>query len=100
MKLRIEVNAHVDDEENNLFPPMRNNVDAAFLDGLGDKIRQTKKTASIRPHPAAPSTPTGQQGLAPALGLVGRVHAVPRQHPASAPSPCSSAAPTHAWPQR
>ncbi|GES33681.1 hypothetical protein San01_61690 [Streptomyces angustmyceticus] len=53
-RLRTEVTAHVDDEENNLFLQMRSNVDAAVLLELGDKIRRSKKTAPTRPHPTAP----------------------------------------------
>ncbi|AWN30624.1 MULTISPECIES: hemerythrin domain-containing protein [unclassified Streptomyces] len=73
VKLRTEVTAHVDDEENNLFPQMRSNVHAAVLEDLGDKIRQAKKTAPTRPHPAAPTTPPANKALAPGLGLVDRV---------------------------
>ncbi|MER0484718.1 hemerythrin domain-containing protein [Streptomyces sp. Edi2] len=49
-RLRTEVTAHVDEEENNLFLQMRSNVDAAVLLELGDKIRRSKKTAPTRPH--------------------------------------------------
>ncbi|KOG42314.1 hemerythrin domain-containing protein [Streptomyces decoyicus] len=73
VKLRTEVTAHVDDEGNYLFTQLRNGVHPYVLEELGDKIRQAKKTAPTRPHPAAPSTPPANKLLAPGLGLVDRV---------------------------
>ncbi|WP_336053350.1 hemerythrin domain-containing protein [Streptomyces sp. CA2R101] len=72
-ELRSEVTAHVDDEENNLFTRLRNGVHPYVLEELGDKVRQAKKSAPTRPHPAAPSTPPANKLLAPGLGLVDRV---------------------------
>ncbi|MEU6331833.1 hemerythrin domain-containing protein [Streptomyces sp. NPDC047049] len=81
-RLRTEVTAHVDDEENDLYLQMRSNVDADVLQELGDKIRRSKKTAPIRPHPAAPDEPPAGKALAPGLGLVDRVrdHLTSRRH--------------------
>ncbi|MCF3145471.1 hemerythrin domain-containing protein [Streptomyces platensis] len=72
IKLRTEVTAHVDDEENHLFAQLRNHVHPSVLESLGDKVRAAKKTAPTRPHPAAPSTPPANKLLAPGLGLVDR----------------------------
>ncbi|KOG42260.1 hemerythrin domain-containing protein [Streptomyces decoyicus] len=72
-ELRTEVTAHVEDEENDLFTQLRKGVHPYVLEELGDKIRQAKKTAPTRPHPAAPSTPPANKLLAPGLGLVDRV---------------------------
>ncbi|MFI9359286.1 hemerythrin domain-containing protein [Streptomyces lydicus] len=71
-KLKTEVTAHVQDEENNLFPRLRDSVHPYVLESLGDKVREAKKTAPTRPHPAAPSTPPANKLLAPGLGLVDR----------------------------
>ncbi|MEU9487495.1 hemerythrin domain-containing protein [Streptomyces decoyicus] len=73
LKLRTEVTAHVDDEENHLFAQLRNGVHPYVLEQLGDKVRQAKKTAPTRPHPGAPSTPPANKLLAPGLGMVDRV---------------------------
>ncbi|MFG2526569.1 hemerythrin domain-containing protein [Streptomyces sp. NPDC048516] len=73
LKLRTEVTAHVDDEENHLFAELRNGVHPFVLEQLGDKIRQAKKLAPTRPHPGAPSTPPANKLLAPGLGMVDRV---------------------------
>ncbi|MEU6971864.1 hypothetical protein AB0A71_29820 [Kitasatospora aureofaciens] len=66
-----EVALHVQDEENNLFPRLRQACAAEQRADLGDKIRRAKAMAPTRPHPAAPSTPTASN-LASAAGLVDR----------------------------
>ncbi|KOG41262.1 hemerythrin domain-containing protein [Streptomyces decoyicus] len=71
-ELRDEVTGHVDDEENNLFTQLRTHVHQQVLDRLGEQVREAKKTAPTRPHPAAPSTPPANKALAPGLGLVDR----------------------------
>ncbi|MFE5688752.1 hemerythrin domain-containing protein [Streptomyces sp. NPDC056512] len=73
VKLYTEVTAHVYDEENHLFPRLRNGVHSYVLEELGNKVRQAKKTAPTRPHPGAPSTPPVNKLLAPGLGMVDRV---------------------------
>ncbi|MFF8902902.1 hemerythrin domain-containing protein [Streptomyces lydicus] len=72
-ELRTEVTAHVDDEEHHLFTQLRNSVHPYVLEELGNKVRQAKKTAPTRPHPAAPTTPPANKLLAPGMGLVDRV---------------------------
>ncbi|MER7399097.1 hemerythrin domain-containing protein [Streptomyces sp. NPDC000151] len=67
-----EIRSHVADEENNLFPQLRQAASAEELDELGEKVRQAKKAAPTRPHPAAPSTPPANKILAPGAGLVDR----------------------------
>jgi hemerythrin superfamily protein len=71
-QLMDEVAAHVQDEENNLFPKLRQACSAEQLDDLADKIRRAKSMAPTRPHPSAPSTPTASKLLAPGAGLVDR----------------------------
>ncbi|MCX5417897.1 hemerythrin domain-containing protein [Streptomyces sp. NBC_00059] len=71
-KLKLEVSAHVRDEEGRLFPLLAAACTPQALDELGDKIRSAKKTASTRPHPSAPDTPPGNKLLGPGAGLVDR----------------------------
>ncbi|MGW3150659.1 hemerythrin domain-containing protein [Streptomyces sp. NPDC001177] len=71
-QLMDEVTAHVQDEENNLFPALRQTCTPEMLDDLGDKIRRAKAMAPTRPHPAAPDTPPANKLLAPGAGLVDR----------------------------
>ncbi|MEU6117588.1 hemerythrin domain-containing protein [Streptomyces sp. NPDC047117] len=72
VKLRTEVTAHLRDEENHLFPQLRDACPQEELDALGEKIRSAKKTAPTRPHPKSPSTPPANKLLAPGAGLVDR----------------------------
>lgn len=71
--LMSEIRAHVADEEQNLFPRLRAACPPEQLDKLGEKIRQAKKTAPTRPHPAAPDKPPANKLLAPGVGMVDRV---------------------------
>ncbi|MFE9428657.1 hemerythrin domain-containing protein [Kitasatospora sp. NPDC006697] len=71
-QLMSEVAAHVQDEEDNLFPMLSKACTAEQLNDLGDKIRRAKSMAPTRPHPGAPSSPTASKLLAPGAGLVDR----------------------------
>ncbi|MGW1004329.1 hemerythrin domain-containing protein [Streptomyces sp. NPDC002520] len=71
-QLMDEVSAHVQDEEENLFPMLRQACSPEALNDLGDKIRRAKSLAPTRPHPAAPNTPPANKLLAPGAGLVDR----------------------------
>ncbi|MFI9157716.1 hemerythrin domain-containing protein [Kitasatospora aureofaciens] len=71
-RLMDEVAAHLQDEENNLFPMLRQACTPEQLNDLGDKIRRAKAMAPTRPHPSTPSTPTASKLLAPGAGLVDR----------------------------
>ncbi|MGW3495955.1 hemerythrin domain-containing protein [Streptomyces sp. NPDC001020] len=71
-QLMEEVTTHVEDEENNLFPLLRQACSSETLDDLGEKIRRAKAMAPTRPHPAAPDTPPANKLLAPGAGLVDR----------------------------
>ncbi|MFF4494902.1 hemerythrin domain-containing protein [Streptomyces sp. NPDC001546] len=73
MKLMMEIRSHVNDEENNLFPRLRQACTPEMLMKLGDKVRQAKKTAPTRPHPSAPDKPPANKLLAPGVGLVDRL---------------------------
>ncbi|MPY57568.1 hemerythrin domain-containing protein [Streptomyces spongiae] len=71
--LMSEIRSHISDEEENLFPLLLAACPADTLDTLGDKVRQTKKLAPTRPHPAAPDKPPANKLLAPGAGLVDRL---------------------------
>ncbi|MFL9652588.1 hemerythrin domain-containing protein [Streptomyces sp. PB17] len=70
--LMSEIREHVADEEDNLFPRLREACPAQALDELGDKVRQAKRTAPTRPHPSAPDKPPMNKLLAPGAGMVDR----------------------------
>ncbi|MEV0533598.1 hemerythrin domain-containing protein [Kitasatospora sp. NPDC050463] len=71
-QLMDEVAAHVQDEEVNLFPMLRQACTPEQLNDLGNKVRRAKSMAPTRPHPAAPDSPMASKLLAPGVGLVDR----------------------------
>ncbi|MEU6809986.1 hemerythrin domain-containing protein [Streptomyces sp. NPDC046831] len=72
-RLMRQIREHVTDEEENLFPLLRQATGPEDLERLGEKVRMAKKTAPTRPHPAAPDTPPANKLLAPGAGLVDRI---------------------------
>ena len=71
-ELITSLRAHIQDEENNLFPALRAHASAEELRELGDKVRTTKKAAPTRPHPSAPRGELARKTLGPVVGLVDR----------------------------
>jgi len=72
-QLIAEVDSHVKDEEQRLFPALLEACSFEQLDDLGEKVRQAKTTAPTRPHPSAPDdSPTGKL-VGAGQGLVDRV---------------------------
>ena len=51
------VRHHVEEEEQGLFPKVRNVLGAKDLREIGDLMEQAKKVAPTKPHPHAPDTP-------------------------------------------
>ncbi|MFJ8696196.1 hemerythrin domain-containing protein [Streptomyces roseolilacinus] len=72
-QLMVEIREHVADEEANLLPRLQEACSPEKLEELGDKVRQAKKTAPTRPHPAAPDKPPANKLLAPGTGMVDRL---------------------------
>ncbi|MEE1938895.1 hemerythrin domain-containing protein [Streptomyces sp. TRM 70361] len=72
-ELMQEIREHIRDEEDNLFPRLRQAATGEQLDKLGDKARMAKKAAPTRPHPSAPDTPPANKILGPGVGMVDRV---------------------------
>lgn len=57
--LAESVRHHVEEEENELFPKVRDLFTKSELDDMGERLAQAKKTAPTRPHPHAPDEPPG-----------------------------------------
>jgi hypothetical protein len=68
-----QVRRHVDDEENDLFPKLREHCSQQQLAELGSKVEQAEKTAPTRPHPSSPSEGSSLAALAPGAGMVDRL---------------------------
>ena len=57
--LMESVRHHVEEEEDELFPKVREALGRKQLAELGEAMDKAKKTAPTRPHPRAPDTPPG-----------------------------------------
>ncbi|MBB5156924.1 hemerythrin domain-containing protein [Saccharopolyspora phatthalungensis] len=68
-----EVRHHVEEEERDLFPRLKQACTREQLDELGDKITSAKKVAPTRPHPSAPDRPPANMLLDPGVGLIDRM---------------------------
>ena len=72
-KLMSPIRHHVEDEEGQLLPRLREACSSEELQYLGRKVLKAKKLAPTRPHPAAPDRPPLNRILAPGAGLVDRM---------------------------
>jgi hemerythrin superfamily protein len=72
-KLIGEIRHHVEDEENDLLPKLREACSAEYLQELSQKFQRAKSMAPTRPHPLAPDHPPANKILAPGAGLVDRL---------------------------
>jgi hemerythrin superfamily protein len=71
-RLVFDVQRHVHDEEDNLFPRLATACDAETLRDLGRKVERAKRIAPTRPHPVAPDKPPLNRLVGPGTGLVDR----------------------------
>jgi hemerythrin superfamily protein len=71
-KLMSEIRHHVEEEETDLFPKLRQSCDRQTLVDVGTEIISAKRLAPTRPHPAAPDTPPFNKVTGPLTGLVDR----------------------------
>ncbi|MDQ3764504.1 MAG: hemerythrin domain-containing protein [Actinomycetota bacterium] len=69
-ELISQIRHHVQDEENDLFPKLREVCSGQELQELGRKVEQAERVAPTRPHPSAPSEGVPLAALAPGAGLV------------------------------
>jgi hemerythrin superfamily protein len=55
--LMDNLRAHIEEEEEDLFPMVRTGMDRSALNDLGERLEKAKRVAPTRPHPRAPDTP-------------------------------------------
>lgn len=72
-QLMRDVDEHVREEENEIFPKLRDAVPQDDLDSIGEAMEKARKVAPTRPHPAAPDSPPGNLVAGPVAGAVDRV---------------------------
>lgn len=67
------VRHHVEEEEADYFPKVRDELGRKALGDLGDAMAAAKKGAPTHPHPRSPDTPPGNLVIGTAAGMVDRV---------------------------
>jgi hemerythrin superfamily protein len=72
-ELMKDVRHHIEDEEGDLLPKMRDACGTEDLTELGKKFDNAKKMAPTRPHPSAPDKPPANKILGPGVGLIDRM---------------------------
>jgi hemerythrin superfamily protein len=68
--LKENVEHHVEEEEQDWFPKVREGMGRKALQDLGAAMEKAKKTAPTRPHPRSPDTPPGNLVVGAAAGLI------------------------------
>jgi hemerythrin superfamily protein len=71
--LMENVRHHVEEEESDFFPKVRNELGRRALADLGEAIADAKKSAPTHPHPRSPDTPPGNALIGAVAGVVDRV---------------------------
>ena len=71
--LMENVRHHVEEEEDEYFPKVRDELGRNALNDLGDAMAAAKKVAPTHPHPRSPDTPPGNLVVGTAAGVVDRV---------------------------
>ena len=72
-KLQKAVLAHAESEEQLVFEPLGEKLEADRRATLGERYEKAKAAAPTHPHPMAPDTPPGNVALGPIAALVDRV---------------------------
>ena len=74
MTVLIEnVRHHVEEEEDDLFPKVREALGRKDLGQLGDAMEAARKIAPTHPHPRAPDTPPGNIAVGAAAAVADRI---------------------------
>lgn len=80
MTVLIEnVRHHIEEEEGELFPKVRQAVGRKALGEIGAALEKAKQGAPTRPHPKAPDTPPGNLAAGAGAGLVDRARDATRR---------------------
>ena len=81
-KVRVlitNVRHHIKEEENELFPKVREDMGRSQLQELGEAMQKAKKFAPTRPHPHSPQQPPGNVIIGTMFGLVDRGRTIGRE---------------------
>jgi hemerythrin-like domain-containing protein len=67
------VRHHVEEEQDEFFPKVRDELGRKALNELGDAMAEAKATAPTHPHPRAPDTPPANAIIGNVTGVVDRI---------------------------
>jgi hemerythrin-like domain-containing protein len=77
--LMESVKHHIEEEEGELFPEVREALGRKVLAEIGEQLATAKKTAPTRPHPKAPDEPPANLVAGPAAAVVDKARNVGRE---------------------
>ena len=72
-ELESQLRHHVEDEEQDQFPGLREHIPADERIELGNKVAQAKSLAPTRPHPNAPHSELFHKTVGAGVGMVDRL---------------------------
>jgi hemerythrin superfamily protein len=72
-RLEKIVQEHVEEEEQKLFPSVREGFTKTALNELGTTMNKAKKAAPTRPHPSTPANPLAHATVGKAAAVVDRM---------------------------
>lgn len=72
-KLEATLRDHVNDEEQQQFPALRQHVSSEKLVKMGEQVQKAKKAAPTRPHPNAPNNELFHKLAGPGVGMIDRL---------------------------
>ncbi len=72
-ELMAEVRHHVEEEETDIFPKIREAMPTEQLQRLGASLQGAKAIVPTRPHPSAPTGPVGKLVASAPVALIDRV---------------------------
>ncbi len=75
-QLMETIRHHVEEEEGDVFPKLRSEVDEGTLDKVGTLVEQAKKVVPTHPHPLVPGTATAQLVAGPWAAMADKVRDV------------------------
>jgi hemerythrin superfamily protein len=67
------VRHHVEEEEGEFFPKVRNELGRKALGEIGEALERAKSAAPTHPHPRSPDTPPGNSVIGAIAGVIDRV---------------------------
>jgi hypothetical protein len=72
-ELIAEVRHHVQEEEGELFPAIRQALSEEDLRELGERMERARSMVPTRPHPNAPTSPGAKAAAGPPVALIDRI---------------------------